>query len=169
MLESYGHLLANDAAWSARALEFSARVKDIGQKLKDRVAAQGSEPGSEVVTYDSSCHLLYGQHAADASREILQQISGLRFVALEGSERCCGAAGIYNLMQPELSGEVLREKLKNVAATNADVLATGNPGCQMHIGAGAKLAGMKIRVCHPVELLDESYERAGLYANGNGS
>ncbi len=167
MLESYGHLLANDTEWSQRAHEFSARVKDIGEKLKEGVAQQGSEIGSEVVTYDSSCHLLYGQHAADDSRQMLQQIRGLKFTSLEGSERCCGGAGVYNLLQPELSGEVLREKLTNIEATRADVLATGNPGCQMQIGAGARLAGMKLRVCHPVELLDEAYERAGLYTNGS--
>jgi glycolate oxidase iron-sulfur subunit len=163
MLESYGHLLADDPEWSAQAHEFSLRVRDIGEKLKQAVAQTGSEIGAEVVTYDSSCHLLYGQHAADTSREMLQQIPGLPFVSLEGSERCCGGAGIYNLLQPELSAQVLREKLTHVAATKAEVLATGNPGCQMQIGAGAKLAGMKLRVCHPVELLDESYERAGLY------
>jgi glycolate oxidase iron-sulfur subunit len=163
MLESYGHLLANDDEWSARAHAFSLRIRDVGEKLKEIVAQSGSEIGSAVVTYDSSCHLLYGQHAAEASRDMLQQIPGLPFVSLEGSERCCGGAGIYNLLQPELSARVLREKLTHIATTKAEVLATGNPGCQMQIGAGAKLAGMKLRVCHPVELLDESYERAGLY------
>jgi hypothetical protein len=83
---------------------------------------------------------------------------------LKGSERCCGGAGIYNLVQPELSGRVLREKLDAIAETGAGVLTTGNAGCQMQIGAGACLAGMKLNVQHPVELLDESYAHAGMYS-----
>jgi len=94
---------------------------------------------------------------------MLAAISKLNLARLEGSERCCGGAGIYNLLEPELSREVLAEKLANIQASGAQVLATGNPGCQMQIGAGALLAGMNLRICHPVELLDESYARAGMY------
>ena len=89
---------------------------------------------------------------------------GPNFVPLEGTERCCGAAGIYNLLQPEMSGRVLQEKLTHVRETDAEILATGNPGCQMQIGAGMQLAGMKLQVCHPIELVDEAYARAGVYA-----
>ena len=67
------------------------------------------------------------------------------------------------MLEPELSSVVLDEKLKHIKATGAEVLATGNPGCQMQIAAGARLAGIKLNVCHPVELLDESYHRAGFY------
>jgi glycolate oxidase iron-sulfur subunit len=88
---------------------------------------------------------------------MLNAIPSLNFTQLEGTERCCGGAGIYNLLEPEMSGQVLEEKLRNIEQTGADVLATGNPGCQMQIGAGAQLSGMSLRVCHPVELLDESY------------
>ena len=82
---------------------------------------------------------------------------------LSGSDVCCGGAGVYNLLEPQLSQEVLNEKLKHIAESGAEVLATGNPGCQMQIAAGAKLAGLPLTVCHPVELLDESYARAGFY------
>ena len=115
------------------------------------------------VTYDASCHLLYGQHAGEAPLKMVGSIPGLNFARLEGSERCCGGAGIYNLLEPDLSRSVLEEKLRNIQATGAKVLATGNPGCQMQIGAGAILSGMDLTVCHPVELLDESYARAGIY------
>jgi len=87
-------------------------------------------------------------------------------VRLEGSERCCGGAGIYNLLEPDLSSSVLAEKLTNIQATHANTLATGNPGCQMQIGAGALLAGMELAVCHPVELLDEAYSQSGFYVSG---
>lgn len=167
MLKSYDHLLAGDDDFASRAQQFSARVRDVGQELELITAKDGSAIGPETVTYDASCHLLYGQHAAEASEGMLRHIPGLPFSSLTGSERCCGGAGIYNLLQPEMSAQVLQEKLGHVADTKARVLATGNPGCQMQIGAGAGLAGMKLRVCHPVELLDESYSRAGLYDHDN--
>jgi glycolate oxidase iron-sulfur subunit len=121
------------------------------------------------VTYDASCHLLYGQHAGEAPLKIVDAISELPFARLEGSERCCGGAGIYNLLEPDLSSQVLAEKLANVRATGAKILATGNPGCQMQIGAGAILAGMDLVTCHPVELLDQAYARAGMYTNSDES
>jgi glycolate oxidase iron-sulfur subunit len=107
--------------------------------------------------------LLYGQHAGEASLKMVAAIPELDFVQLEGSERCCGGAGIYNLLEPDLSGSVLDQKLSEIRKTGARFLATGNPGCQMQIGAGATLAEMDLIVCHPVELLDESYARAGMY------
>jgi glycolate oxidase iron-sulfur subunit len=164
MLASYGHLLHDDAQSADAASEFSARVKDISQQLQSIDIKRGITQTEELVTYDASCHLLYGQRAADSSRAMLRSIPDLKFTELKGSERCCGGAGVYNLLQPEMSGRVLHEKLKNVADTAADVLTTGNPGCQMQIGAGACLAHIKLDVRHPVELLDESYERAGYYA-----
>ncbi|HSK62915.1 MAG TPA: (Fe-S)-binding protein, partial [Pyrinomonadaceae bacterium] len=101
-----------------------------------------------------------GQRAGEASEDMLRSVMGPDFVPLEGAERCCGAAGIYNFLQPELSGRVLQEKLDHVRETQATILATGNPGCQMHIGAGARIAGMKLQVCHPIELVDEAYAQA---------
>ena len=162
MLASYGHLLSEDAACADEARAFSARVRDVSQQLENAGVKTGAGEADKV-TYDSSCHLLYGQHAGEAPLAMLGAISELNFARLEGSERCCGGAGIYNILEPELSREVLKEKLANVERTGAKILATGNPGCQMQIGAGALLAGMDLMVCHPVELLDQAYDRAGLY------
>ncbi|MDQ1639607.1 MAG: glycolate oxidase iron-sulfur subunit [Pyrinomonadaceae bacterium] len=163
MLASYGHLLSGDETFAPAARTFSERIRDVSQQLKLVGSNAGSSITTKPITYDASCHLLYGQHAGEAPLEMLGSISQLNFARLEGSERCCGGAGIYNLLEPELSREVLAEKLANIRATGAQVLATGNPGCQMQIGAGALLAGMNLRICHPVELLDESYARAGFY------
>jgi glycolate oxidase iron-sulfur subunit len=163
MLASYAHLLADDAEYAARALDFSARVRDISQQLEATGIREGASLGDCVTTYDASCHLLYGQHAGDAPLKMLRAIPGLKHVPLVGSEVCCGGAGIYNLLQPELSKRVLKEKLKHVEETGAQLLATANPGCHMQIGAGASLAGLRLRLCHPVELLDESYRRAQFY------
>jgi glycolate oxidase iron-sulfur subunit len=166
MLVSYAHLLADDPQYAERAKEFSARVRDIGEQLQAIGFRNGVNAGFERTTYDASCHLLHGQRAADASLGMLWAIPDLKFAMLNGSDVCCGGAGVYNLLEPQLSQEVLNEKLKHIAECGAEVLATGNPGCQMQIAAGAKLAGLPLRVCHPVELLDESYARAGFYNPG---
>jgi glycolate oxidase iron-sulfur subunit len=163
MLVSYAHLLADDATYAAAARAFSARVRDVGQQLAVIGFRNGAAIGSARTTYDASCHLLHGQHGADASLKMLWAIPELNFALLPGSDVCCGGAGVYNLMQPELSEEVLAEKLKNIEQCGAKVLATGNSGCHMQIAAGARLAGIELRVCHPIELLDESYRRDGLY------
>ena len=163
MLATYGHLFASDKDLAERAANFSARVRDVSQQLEPSVMRTAPSPVETRVTYDTSCHLLYGQRAGDASERMLRATSGDKFVALNGAERCCGAAGIYNLMQPDMSQRVLNEKLAQIRETKARILATGNPGCQMHIGAGALLAGMSLRVCHPIELVDQAYEQAGFY------
>ncbi|HKB65141.1 MAG TPA: heterodisulfide reductase-related iron-sulfur binding cluster [Pyrinomonadaceae bacterium] len=166
MLASYTHLLSQDAAFAERAHSFSARVRDVSQQLETVEMNSAAGATDQSVTYDSSCHLLYGQHAGEAPLKMLDAVAKLNFVKLEESERCCGGAGIYNLLEPDLSAQVLAEKLANIQATQAQVLATGNPGCQMQIGAGALLAGMDLEVCHPVELLDEAYAQAGMYEEG---
>jgi glycolate oxidase iron-sulfur subunit len=184
MLASYDHLLTADVAFADQASQFSARVRDVSQQLETletlgttivpgltEKLVRGPQPSSSAgvrVTYDASCHLLYGQHAGEAPLKMVGSIPGLNFTRLEGSERCCGGAGIYNLLEPELSRTVLEEKLRNIQATGAKILVTGNPGCQMQIGAGAILSGMDLTVCHPVELLDESYAQAGMYEEIDG-
>lgn len=173
MLATYGHLLANDQTVAEAAAKFSERVRDVSRQVQpifqdmqppsQQVQPRSEAPADNRVTYDTSCHLLYGQHAGDASQQMLRCAVGQNFVPLEGTERCCGAAGIYNLLQPEMSGRVLEEKLKHIRESKAEVLATGNPGCQMQIGAGAQLADLKLKVCHPIELVDEAYDRSGVY------
>src|SRR5882724_4420747 len=163
MLASYAHLLEHDEKYAEPAVEFSPRVRDVGQHLQAMGFRNGESLGFARTTYDASCHLLHGQRAADASLQMLWAIPDLNFALLSGSDVCCGGAGVYNLLEPELSEQVLDEKLRNVEQSGATVLATGNPGCHMQIAAGARLAENPLRVCHPVELLDESYARAGYY------
>lgn len=163
MLLSYAKLFDDNKELSEKALEFSLRVKDISQQLLETGIEKGATIDNCVTTYDTSCHLLYGQKAGDTSLAMLSGIPDLKFVPLEGSERCCGGAGIYNLMQPEMSSGILSEKLDNIKKTNAELLVTGNPGCHLQILAGAKSCGMNLKVCHPIELLDESYRQAGYY------
>ncbi len=163
MLLTYGHLLAEDERFRERAQQFSARIRDVSQQLEHTSLKVGAELGTVPITYDASCHLLNGQRAIDAPLKLLQAVPNLNFVPLAGADRCCGAAGIYNLLEPEMSQGVLNEKLGHVRASGAEILATGNAGCQMQIGAGARLDGLSLRVCHPIELLDASYAKAGFY------
>jgi glycolate oxidase iron-sulfur subunit len=163
MLTTYAHLFADDQELAQRARQFSERVRDVSQQLATTEMRTAPSPMGQTVTYDTSCHLMYGQHSGEASERMLRAVSGKDFVALNGSERCCGAAGVYNLLQPEMSQRVLDEKLGHIRESGAGILATGNPGCQMHIGAGACLAGMKLKVCHPIEIVDQAYEAAGFY------
>jgi glycolate oxidase iron-sulfur subunit len=163
MLVSYGHLLADDDRFAASAKEFAGRVRDVSQQLESLGIKKGASLGSEAITYDASCHLLNGQHATEAPLKLLRSIPEIRLVPLEGAERCCGGAGVYNLLEPDMSSGVLQEKLDHIRESGARTLATGNSGCQMQIGAGALLAGMELNLCHPIELLDASYRRAGMY------
>jgi glycolate oxidase iron-sulfur subunit len=166
MLVSYAQLLAHDESFAARAREFGARVRDVSQQLAATGVREGVPLDDIEATYDASCHLLHGQRAQAEPLRMLGAIKRLRLAPLEGSDVCCGGAGVYNLLEPELSSRILEEKLGHVCETGARVLATGNPGCHMQIGAGARLRGLELKVCHPVELLDESYRRAGLYEKG---
>jgi glycolate oxidase iron-sulfur subunit len=164
MLVSYAHLLADDPAYAARARDFSARVRDVSQQLEATgIRRADSGAGEVTATYDASCHLLHGQRAQVEPLRMMGRVGGLKLVALEGADVCCGGAGVYNLLEMELSSRVLAEKLRHVRETGAELLATGNPGCHMQLAAGARLAGLRLRVVHPVELLDDSYRRAGFY------
>ena len=109
------------------------------------------------VTYDAPCHLLHAQRIALPPLQVLGAVPGLALVPLPGSEHCCGSAGIYNLVEPEVSDRVLEPKIANIAGTGAAFVATGNPGCLMQIGAGLRQSGSRVRVVHPVDLLDASY------------
>ena len=160
MMKEYAHLLAGDAAFADRAAQFSARVRDVSELL----AAAGPLRGGEVdvkVTYDAPCHLLHAQRIADPPLAVLRAIPGMQLVPLEGAEHCCGAAGIYNLVEPDTSNAVLAPKLRNIEKTGAELVATGNPGCLMQIGAGLRRASIRTRTVHPVELLDRSYGATG--------
>jgi len=165
MLASYAHLLEGEGEFAARAREFAGRVRDVSQQLAGAcLRADGDGLEGVSATYDASCHLLHGQGARVEPLRLLSAAGGLRLVPLEGADVCCGGAGVYNLLEPDLSSRVLEEKMRRVAETGATFVATGNPGCHMQLGAGALRRGMRIGVCHPVELLDEAYRRAGLYA-----
>lgn len=153
MMKEYGHLLRDDPDWSERAVRFSGRVRDVTELL---AAAGPSAPGSVAAraTYDAPCHLLHAQRVAEAPLAVLRAVRGLELVPLPDADRCCGGAGIYNLVRPATSALVLRDKVERIRATGATLVVTGNPGCHMQIGAGLVRAGLAARCAHPVDVLD---------------
>jgi glycolate oxidase iron-sulfur subunit len=158
MMKEYGHLLGDDPRWSVRATAFSARVRDATELL----AAAGPRPGAPIsrrITYDAPCHLEHAQKLSEPPLRVLAAIPALEHVVLEDREQCCGSAGIFNLIEPGVSQRVLAAKMERIAATGAPVVATGNPGCLMQIGAALWRDGRGVVARHPVELLDESYAR----------
>jgi glycolate oxidase iron-sulfur subunit len=159
LLKDYGHLLGDDAGAA-----FGERVRDVSELLTAAGPRQGAPLDAEVA-YDAPCHLQHAQRVHEAPLAVLRSIPGLRLRLLPGSDKCCGSAGIYSVLHPAMAQAVLDAKIQSIAAADPrpDTIATGNPGCLMQIGAGLAAAGLKMRVAHPVELLDESYRRAGVY------
>jgi glycolate oxidase iron-sulfur subunit len=155
MLKDYAHLLPgreHDAA-----SRFVAKVKDISEFL----VALGPIPPKHAVpakvAYHDACHLCHGQQIRSQPRQLLAMIPGVEVVPLEESEICCGAAGTYNLTQPEMSERLGRRKMDHLAATGAEVVATGNVGCILQIARKIKERGSPMTVVHPVDLLDRAY------------
>lgn len=152
MLKDYGHLLHDDPEWSERAAQVSGRVRDISELLAVAGPAPASRPPVRVA-YDAPCHLLHGQRISAQPISILGAVEGLTLVPLAGSEQCCGSAGIFNLIEPDVAAAVLAPKIAAITASGAEIVATGNPGCLMQIGGGLLRAGSDVRARHPVELL----------------
>jgi glycolate oxidase iron-sulfur subunit len=162
-MKAYDHLLSHDdpeRAKQGRAL--AGRVRDVNELL----ASVGPRPGAPVpctVAVDHPCHLLHAQGVRAAPLGVLAAVPGVEARVVADADECCGGAGIYGLTHPELGGRIGGDKVAAVRAAGADVVATANPGCMMQIGAGLRLEGAPEGVVHPVELLDESYRRAGYY------
>jgi len=156
MLKEYDHLLRDDAEWHERAKQFAVKVRDVSELL----VAVGPRGGGALpfrVAYDAPCHLQHAQRIVTPPLQVLAAIPGLELVPLRESDQCCGGAGIYNLIEPSMSEAVLDRKLDNIRMSGASLVATGNPGCLMQIGAGLTRARMSAHTVHPVDLLDASY------------
>jgi glycolate oxidase iron-sulfur subunit len=160
MLKDYGHHWRDDRQEQREAL--AAKVQDVHQFLDNLglIAPRGPLPCK--ATYHDACHLAHAQGVREAPRHLLGQIPGLQLVELPESELCCGAAGTYNLTQPEMAGRLGRRKLNNILQTQASVVITANAGCLLQIAKEARTRGHQLSVMHPMDLLDRSYRGAGL-------
>ena len=160
-LKHYARLLADDVRYVERARLWDAKVKDIHEWLAFTGIESPPAAGApqQVVTYHESCHLCHGQKVSAQPRSLLRAIPGVRLVELPEASWCCGSAGIYNLTQPEMAGQLLKRKVDHILSTRAEVVATGNPGCLLQLINGCRERGLELRVAHPVTLLAEAYRR----------
>jgi glycolate oxidase iron-sulfur subunit len=161
MLKDYGHIAhevdPTNHAQLEKLKKFSAKVRDVSEFL----AALGPiRPTGEIklrATYHDACHLVHAQKIREQPRDLLALVPGLEIVPLAESEICCGAAGSYNLTEPEMSDRLGQRKLQNILATKPQAVIMGNAGCSLQIQASLRKAGHKIWVAHPMDILDLSY------------
>lgn len=179
MLKTYGHLFDDDPDWAERAAAFSARVRDATEFLDEILpppssttspenpgrsssssslsSFRGAERGQQLpparITYHAPCHLTNMQGVIAAPHRLLARLRGIEVVPLADEQRCCGSAGTYNLTHPAMARRLLEAKLDAIEATGATIVASCNPGCQMHIEAGLRARGSQIAVKHLSELL----------------
>jgi glycolate oxidase iron-sulfur subunit len=159
-LKHYTKLLVDDPVYAKRAEQWDAKVKDIHEWLaKIGIERPSSNQPAQSVTYHEACHLCHGQKITQQPRTLLKSIPNLNLTELPESTWCCGSAGIYNLIQPEMANDLLDRKLKHIKTTKAAVVATGNPGCMAHILNGARRENLPLRIAHPISLLAEAYRR----------
>ncbi len=158
-LKEYGHILQDDAKYKEKAQEFASKVKDVQEFLATvGLTAKLSPITDEQLTlvYQDACHLLHGQKISVQPRQLLKQIPQVTLVEPIDAALCCGSAGVYNMLQPEVAEELGNQKVQNLLNTGADLIASANPGCTLQITKHLELQGKKIDVIHPIELLDYS-------------
>jgi glycolate oxidase iron-sulfur subunit len=160
-LDGVDAVIANSAGCGASLRDagdaLARKTRDVAEFLVEAGLRPPSRRLELRVAYDDPCHLVHGQRVAEAPRALLRAIPGVELFDLPGARDCCGAAGIYNLTQPEMSLRLLQRKLDAIRETRPDVVATGNPGCLLQIGGGARRAGLRVEVAHPIELLARAY------------
>ena len=156
-MKEYQQLLADDPEYAEKAQRFSELTLDITEFLTSLPLEPPKGEISRRVTYQDPCHLAHAQRVTDAPRAVLRSIPGLELVEMEEASMCCGAAGLYAVLQKDLAGRILDRKMGHIAATGAEQVVTANPGCMMQIEQGLRSLGKPARVVHVVDVLDEAY------------
>ena len=154
-LKEYGHILADDPEYAQKAKVFAAKVKDSQEFLANVGLTAKLSPLTDknlTLVYQDACHLLHGQKISVQPRQLLKQIPGVILKEPIDAALCCGSAGVYNMLQPEVAEELGKQKAENLINTGADLIASPNPGCSLQISK--YLQGKTISVMHPMELLD---------------
>ncbi|GCL43960.1 (Fe-S)-binding protein [Dolichospermum planctonicum] len=157
-LKEYGHILADDPEYAEKAKIFAAKVKDSQEFLANIGLTAKLSPLTEknlTLVYQDACHLLHGQKISVQPRQLLKQIPGVTLKEPIDAALCCGSAGVYNMLQPEVAEELGKQKAQNLLNTGADLIASPNPGCSLQISKYLPdLPGKTISIMHPMELLD---------------
>jgi glycolate oxidase iron-sulfur subunit len=156
-MKEYDDLLSTDPRYADAAAEFASRTRDITEFLADLPVTPPQAEYVCRVTMQDPCHLAHAQRITAAPRRVLQSIPGLELIEMEESSLCCGSAGFYSLIQREMSGRLQRRKVNNALATDAEIVASANPGCIAQLEQGLHNAGANLRVMHVVEILDAAY------------
>ncbi len=156
-LKEYGELLEHDAAYHAKGERWVKLMRDVNEFLASIELNREMGEVKLTVTYQDSCHLAHGQKVRSAPRQLLRSVPGLTLKEMASSDVCCGSAGIYNVVQNEMSMQILESKMRNVNATGAQAIATANPGCLLQVKAGAELYGHGQKAYHVIEILDQAY------------
>ncbi|MCS6802262.1 MAG: heterodisulfide reductase-related iron-sulfur binding cluster [Chloroflexota bacterium] len=164
-LKEYGELLADEPRWARRAARFAATVRDIAEVLAELPPLGHYRPLPLRVAYHDACHLLHGQRIYRQPRDLLARVPELTVVELAEPEICCGSAGVYNLLQPAPARALGDRKAAGILASGAEALASGNPGCLLHLARALARAGRPLPTYHPVQLLDASLRGATLPAS----
>ncbi|MDF0555552.1 heterodisulfide reductase-related iron-sulfur binding cluster [Kamptonema sp. UHCC 0994] len=160
-LKEYGHILADDAEYSEKAKAFAGNVKDVQEFLANVGLTAKLSPlidGELNIVYQDACHLLHGQKISLQPRQLLQQIPGVKLKEPLDAALCCGSAGVYNMLQPEIADELGQQKVENLLNTGAELIASANPGCSLQIKKHLELQGKQVMLIHPIELLDYSIQ-----------
>jgi glycolate oxidase iron-sulfur subunit len=160
-LKEYGELLEDLPEYAEKARQFAALMRDVTEFLGAIELNRNLGRVDAVVTYQDSCHLAHGQKIRRPPRALMAMIPGLEFHEMSGADLCCGSAGIYNVVQNDMSMQILERKMECVNATQARIIATANPGCMLQLQTGVRLHGSGQRVMHVVEVLDLAYRNAG--------
>jgi glycolate oxidase iron-sulfur subunit len=158
-MKEYGHLLRDDPEYRDKAERFASRVKDAAEFLADLGLGGELRRLEMTVTYQDPCHLAHGQRIRSQPRNLLRAIPGLKIVEMDGADRCCGSAGIYNLTHAAMSQRLLKEKMQAVAATGCAAIVAPNPGCMLQLRCGAARYGPDLEVYHLMDLLDRAYRK----------
>lgn len=156
-MKEYDHLLRDDPVYAEKAKRFTSLVKDATEFLAGLGFVGELAPLKLSVTYQDPCHLAHGQRVRNQPRNLLKAIPELHLKEMDGSDRCCGSAGIYNITHPGMSQHLLKEKMQSVAATQAEVVIAPNPGCMLQLRYGSQQYGPRVKVYHLMELLDRAY------------
>jgi glycolate oxidase iron-sulfur subunit len=157
-MKEYGYLLRDDPSYAEPAARLGALVKDATEFLVTLGLLPPAGRVEMTVTYQDPCHLAHGQKVRKPPLHLLAAIPGLRLLEMEGSDRCCGSAGIYNITHPGMSMELLQEKMAAVSRTGAQAIVAPNPGCMVQLRTGGLRYGPVLPVYHLMDLLDRAYE-----------
>ncbi|HAJ61588.1 MAG TPA: glycolate oxidase [Cyanobacteria bacterium UBA8543] len=158
-LKEYGHILEDDSEYREKAKAFAAKVQDAQEFLAQVGLTAKLSPITDkplTMVYQDACHLLHGQKISVQPRQLLRQIPNVKLREPIDAALCCGSAGVYNMLQPEVADELGQQKVENLLNTGAQLIASANPGCTLQITKHLRMQGKEITLMHPMELLDYS-------------